>query len=84
MIAGNGESFIFTIRDGSFVKLNCINKQKEIWNSKKNLPSFGTMDLKLVYNCNEIEDSFAEVGDSFALPEGMVKDTDEALEYLTG
>ena len=84
MIAGNGESFLFTIRDGSFVKLNCINKEKEIWNSKNNLPSFGKMDLRLVNYCNEFDNNFAEAGNSYALPEGMVKDSEEALEYLTG
>jgi CDP-glucose 4,6-dehydratase len=30
------------------------------------------------------DNNFAEAGNSYALPEGMVKDTDEALEYLTG
>ena len=52
MIAGNGNSFIFTIKNSSFVKLNCINKDREIWNYKNNMPSFGTMDIRLANNCN--------------------------------
>lgn len=42
------------------------------------------MDLRLVNYCNEFDNNFADAGNSYALPEGMVKDTDEALEYLTG
>ena len=52
MIAGNGNSFIYTIKNNSIVKLNCINNGKEIWNSKNNMPSFGTMDIRLANYCN--------------------------------
>jgi len=52
MIAGIGNSFIYTIKNGSIVKLNCINNDKEIWNYKNNMPSFGKMDIRLVNYCN--------------------------------
>jgi hypothetical protein len=35
------------------------------------LPSFGTMDLRLFNNCNELDKSFSEVGASYALPDGI-------------
>ena len=35
------------------------------------MPSFGTMDLRLCNNCNELDNSFAELGSSYALPEGI-------------
>jgi hypothetical protein len=53
MIAGNGNSFIFSIKnDNEFIKLECINKDREIWNSKNNMPSFGTMDIRLANYCD--------------------------------
>lgn len=48
------------------------------------MPSFGSMDLRLCYNCNELDKSFSELGNSYALPNGIEKDSDEALEYLIG
>ena len=53
MIAGNGNSFIFSIKnDNEFIKFECINKYREIWNSKNNMPSFGTMDIRLANYCD--------------------------------
>ena len=84
-VAGNGESFLFKIIDGNdFIKLKCINKDREIWNCKNNMPSFGSMDLRLCYNCHELDKSFSELGNSYALPNGIEKDSDEAVEYLIG
>jgi hypothetical protein len=72
LVAGNGESFLFKIIDGNdFIKVKCINKDKEIWNCKNNMPSFGPMDLRLLNNCNELDKSFSELGNSYALPNGI-------------
>ena len=62
MISGNGESFIFTIKnENHIIKLKCIDKNKEIWNHKNYMPSFGSMALRLNNNSNAKE-SFAEIG----------------------
>ena len=72
MIAGNGNSFIFSIKnDNEFIKFECINKYREIWNSKNNMPSFGTMDIRLANYCDLLDSSFAEVGNSYELPYGI-------------
>jgi hypothetical protein len=72
MIAGNGNSFIFSIKnDNEFIKLECINKDKEIWNSKNNMPSFGSMDIRLVNYCDKLDRSLAIVGHSYELPSGI-------------
>jgi hypothetical protein len=47
------------------IKLKCINKKREIWNSKSSLPSFGGMDLRIANLCNKSFNSFSEIGDSF-------------------
>jgi hypothetical protein len=42
--------------------------------------SFGTMDLRIGKNCNtSTEKNFAEIGSSYELPDGIEKDSDEAL-----
>ena len=85
VVEGNGESFIFTIKNGlELVKLQCINRKREIWNSKSNLPSFGGMDLRLISNCNEKTNNFSEIGDSYQLPQGIEKDSEEAYQFITG
>ena len=48
------------------------------------MPSFGIMDLRLFNNCNELDKSFADLGNSYALPDGIEEGSEEALEYLTG
>jgi hypothetical protein len=42
--------------------------------------SFGAMDLRIGKNCNtSTEKNFAEIGSSYELPDGIKKDSDEAL-----
>jgi hypothetical protein len=49
------------------------------------MPSFGGMDLRLGRNCNtSSKQNFAELGNSYELPDGIEKDTDEASELLLG
>ena len=56
----------------------------EIWNSKNYLPSFGRMDLRLFNKCNVSVSNFSEIGDSFQLPQGIKKDSEEANQFITG
>ena len=40
--SGNGNSFVFSLRDDSnFVKLKCLKKEYEVFHNKKTLCSFG-------------------------------------------
>jgi hypothetical protein len=43
------------------------------------------MDLRLGRNCNtSSKQNFAELGNSYELPDGIEKDTDEAAKLLLG
>jgi hypothetical protein len=76
MISGNGESFIFTIKnEKDIIKLKCINKLKEIWNSKDSMPSFGILDLRIFNESNLYDKSFSDVGNSYELPKGVENDS---------
>ena len=65
------------------IKLQCINKKREIWNCKSNLSSFGTMDLRINNKCNESENNYAEIGNNY-YSNGLEKDSDEANSFLAG
>ena len=42
------------------------------------------MDLRLISNCNEKDNNFSEIGDSYQLPQGIEKDSEEAYQFITG
>ena len=49
------------------------------------MPSFGGMDLRLGRNCStSSKQNFAELGNSYELPDGIEKDSDEATQLLLG
>ena len=48
------------------------------------MPSFGRMDLRLYNNCNVSNKNFTEVGDSYALPDGIERNSDESISFIAG
>ena len=52
---GNGNSFIFSVRDDqNIVKLKCLKKEKEVYHKQQFLSSFGgTCGFRLYSDCNK-------------------------------
>ena len=85
---GNGNSFLFSLRDDfNFVKLRCLNKDKEVCHHPYILGSFGGgCGFTLFDDCNININSLSNLGawDYYELPNGIKVDSDECQSYLAG
>ena len=75
---GNGNSFLFSLRENSnFVKLNCMNKEKEVKHISNCLCHFGGdgKGFRLWKGCDVAKEGFSALGDNdiYELPEGIQK-----------
>ena len=76
---GNGNSFIFSLReDLNFVKLKCINKEKEVYHDIKFMFSFGECgNLTVLNDCNIKNSNHSRLGceNSYETPKGIHSDS---------
>jgi hypothetical protein len=82
-IPGNGNSFIFQL--DSNTKHPCINKDYELFGCNYYSVFFGGgSDFAISDNSDRNLSSVSNLGDSYALPQGVEKNSKEALSYLAG
>jgi hypothetical protein len=77
-------SFIFSFKDKTFLKLNCINKTNSITCKKHYGATFGAFDIFISDQSNCNDSSFSNLGQSYALPPGFTVNTDPAKSFLAG
>ncbi len=66
---GNGNSFIFSMRDDmSFMKIRCLNTKKEVFDDKDLLCCFGNSDLLIDNDCNINKSSESKLGEAYEKP----------------
>ena len=78
------KAFVFSLTHKSKHDLNA-NKQQAVDHGKDYLVAFGGgHDFRLSDGCNINNESYCNFGYTYALPEGIFFNTDEAKSYLGG